>query len=207
MRKSPRYLFALMKRLALILIAAATASLGQIAQAQVDSTVASNFLNSAKSAPDSQLGSIGSDLTAKASSLSTSGISDTTKGKLNSMLTSLTGGKDMDSLTSAFDLVKGAKFTPQQTDLAKQVGNLASAFVVQKNFASLEGSQGDVSTLVSSLRAGKYKDMVSPAKNVMSNAKLTDTQKQLIKTVADKYAPGLSKASDAAGALKKIPGF
>jgi hypothetical protein len=196
-----------MKRLLLILIAAATVSLGQIVQAQVDDTAAAKFLDSAKSSSDSQLGSIGSDLIDKVKSLGSSGISDSVKGKLNGMLKSLTGGKDMDSLTSAFDLVKGAKFTPQQTDLAKQVGNLASAFVVQKNFASLEGSQTDVATLVNSLRAGKYKDMLSPAKNVMSNAKLTDTQKQLIKTVADKYVPGLSKAAGATDALKKIPGF
>jgi len=196
-----------MKRSLYILIAAVTVSLGRLAQAQVDDTVASKFLDSAKSSSDSQLGSIGSDLTDKVKSLGSSGISDSVTSKLNGMLSSLTGGKDMDSLKSAFDLVKGAKFTPQQTDLAKQVGNLASAFVVQKNFASLEGSQTDVATLVNSLRAGKYKDMVSPAKNVMSNAKLTDNQKQLIKAVADKYAPGLSKASDAAGALKKIPGF
>src|SRR5260221_536565 len=83
-----------------------------------------------------------------------------------------------------------AKLTPEQLGLAKQVGNLASAYVVQKNFAALDGSQGDVANIVSSLRSGKIKSALPSLKNVAESAKLSDTQKQLITTIADKYAPG-----------------
>ena len=120
---------------------------------------------------------------------------------------SLTGGHDSAALTSAFDLVKGAKPTPEQLGLAKQIGNLTSAYVVQKNFASLEGAQSDVANIVSSLRSGKVTAAIPSIKNVATSAHLTDGQKQLITTIADKYAPGWKKAGEAADAIKKLPGF
>jgi hypothetical protein len=197
-----------MKKLFVLLtVAAVLGGANQMACAQADADATSKFLDTAKSASDPQLGSIATDLTGKAQALGSSGISDTVKTKLDSTLKSLTGGQDSAALTSAFNLVKNAKLTPDQIGLAKQVGNLASAYVVQKNFASLEGQQGDVATIVSSLRSGKIKDALPSLKNVASSAKLTDTQKQLITSIADKYAPGLSKAAGAADALKKIPGF
>ena len=78
---------------------------------------------------------------------------------------------------------------------------------MQKNFASLEGASGDVATIVSSLRSGKIKDALTPLKNVAASAKLSDTQKHLITTIADKYVPGFSKASGAMDEMKKLPGF
>jgi hypothetical protein len=179
----------------------------QTAWAQIDAGTVSKFLAVAKGGSDSQLGVIGSELADKVQSLGKSAAGEAVRGKLDETLKSLTGGKDSAALLSAFDLVKAAKLTPDQIGLAKQVGNLASAYVVQRNFASLDGSQGEVAGIVKSLRTGKLKDVVTPMKNVMSNAKLTDMQKQLIGNIADKYAPGLSKAAGAANALKKLPGF
>lgn len=176
--------------------------------AQLDANLASKFLDVAKSASDSQLGGIASELTGKVSSLSSVlGANSAITSKLESTLKSLTGDADSAALTSAFKLASVAKLTPEQLSLAKQVGNLASAYVVQKNFASLEGASGDVATIVSSLRSGKIKDALTPLKNVAASAKLSETQKQLITTIADKYAPSLSKAAGAVDSLKKIPGF
>ena len=173
-----------------------------------DAGLVSKFLTQAQSAKDGQLGTIASELTGKMQSLSTSlGANDMIKGKLDDVLKSLTGGKDSDALTPAFDLVKSAKFTPEQTGLAKEVGNVASAYVMQKNFASLEGSQTDVATIVSSLREGKITPAVPALKNVATNAHLTGPQKQIIGTVADKYAPGWRKTKDAVDIIKKLPGF
>ena len=118
-----------------------------------------------------------------------------------------TGGQDSDALTSAFKLASDAKLTPEQLGLAKQVGNLASAYVVQKNFASLTGAQGDVGTIVSSLRGGNVTTAIPAIKNVAGNAHLTDPQKKLITTVADKYAPGWQKAKGAMDSIKKLPGL
>ena len=192
----------------LLIIAISLGGFANNVFAQADASLVSGFLNTAQSASDSQLGSIASELTGKVQSLNTAtGTNSAVASRLDSTLKSLTGGSDSAALTSAFKLASSAKLTPDQLGLAKQVGNLASAYVVQKNFASLDGSQGDVANIVSSLRSGKIKDAVPSLKNVASNAKLSDTQKQLITTIADKYAPGLSKASGAMDSLKKIPGF
>ncbi len=192
----------------LLIIAISLGGFANNVFAQADDSLVSGFLNTAQSASDNQLGSIASELTGKVQSLNTAtGTNSAVASKLDSTLKSLTGGADSAALTSAFKLASSAKLTPDQLGLAKQVGNLASAYVVQKNFASLDGSQGDVANIVSSLRSGKIKDAVPSLKNVASNAKLSDTQKQLITTIADKYAPGLSKASGAMDSLKKIPGF
>ena len=165
-------------------------------------------MNAAKASTDSQLGDIATQLTGKVAKLES--LLDTNsaiKARLDNMLTSLTGGQDSNALASAFSLVKGAKPTPEQLGLVKQVGNLASAYVVQKNFATLDGAQSDVATIVSSLREGKLTAAVPALKNVAGNANMTDGQKQLIKTVADKYAPGWEKAKGAVDAIKSLPGF
>lgn len=198
-----------MKNIIALVTLAAVCGLSQAVIAQTNSAaVAAGFLDAAKSSSDSKLGDIATQLTSKVAKLeSLLGTNSIIKEKLDSTLKSLTGGQDSAALSSAFDLVKGAKPTPEQLGLVKQVGNLTSAFVVQKNFSSLEGAQGDVATIVSSLREGKVAAAVPAIKNVATSAKLTDSQKQLITTIADKYAPGWEKAGAAADALKKLPGF
>lgn len=195
----------------LLIVITAAASLGGFTTtvfAQADADVAAKFVDAAKASSDSQLGGIASELTSKVQSLGTAtGGNSAITSKLNSTLASLTGGQDSTALASAFKLASSAKLTPEQLGLAKQMGNLASAYVVQKNFATLDGSQGDVATIVTSLRAGKIKDAVPSLKNVATSAKLTDNQKQLITTITDKYVPGFSKASGAVNEIKKIPGF
>ena len=143
-----------MKKLFTLAAIAVACAFAQKATAQTGSaTLATNFMEQAKSASDSKLGDIAAQLTGKVTKLeSLLGTNSAIKDKLDSTLKSLTGGQDSAALTSAFDLVKGAKLTPQQLDLAKQVGNLASAYAVQKNFTSLEGAQGDVATIVSGVR-------------------------------------------------------
>lgn len=175
------------------------------------SDAASQFLAQAKSASDSTLGSIASELSGKVQALSAavSGNSDL-KSQLSSTLQSLTGGQDSAALGSAFQLsqvAEAAKLTPDQLDLAKQVGNLASAYVVQKDFSSLTGSQSDVATIVTSLRQDNLTAAIPALKNVAGNTSLTDSQKQLISTIADKYAPGWEKVQGAVNTLKQLPGL
>jgi hypothetical protein len=198
----------LAKYFAILTAAAVLGGFNQTIFAQADAGLIANFLGQAKAASDSQLGAIASELTSKIENFGTAlGGNAAVKAKLDDTLKSLTGGNDSAALTHAFDLVKSAKLTPDQLGLAKQVGNLASAYVVQNNFASLEGAQGDVGTIVSSLREGKVTAAIPAMKNVAANTHLTDGQKQLITTVADKYAPGWEKAKGAMDSLKKLPGF
>jgi len=198
-----------MKKLYVLLAAAAlVCGAHQTALAQADPGLITKFITAAQSAKDGQLGTIATELTGKMQALGASlGVNDAIKAKLDTTLKSLTGGTDLAALESGFDLVKSAKLTPDQMGLAKQVGNLASAYVVQKNFASLEGASGDVATIVSSLRAGNLTSCISPLKNVAANTHMTDPQKKIIGTVADKYAPGWRTAKGAVDAIKKLPGF
>lgn len=197
-----------MKQFFAIVTAALLSGFASTALAQADATPATNFLNAAQAATDSQLGDIATQLTGKFAKLeSLLGTNSAIKARLDNMLSSLAGGQDSNALASAFSLVKGAKPTPEQLGLVKQVGNLASAYVVQKNFATLDGAQSDVATIVSSLREGKLTAAIPALKNVAGNANMTDGQKQLIKTVADKYAPGWEKAKGAVDAIKGLPGF
>lgn len=69
-----------------------------------------------------------------------------TRETSDAVLKSLSAGKDSEALNSAYDLAKSAKLTPQQVDIAKQTGKVASAYVIRKNFSSLQGSKSDVAT-------------------------------------------------------------
>ena len=158
---------------------------------------ASQFAATAAAQPDKVAASIGSELAAKAKSLtqSAAGNSDL-KSQVAGALHSLSAGKDASALSSLFQGAKQSSLTPPQMQLAKDVGNLASAYVVQRNFSSLDGAQGDVATIVNSLRKGEVVPAVPALKSLSQNAALTSQQKDLLGTLADQYAPGLKNASD-----------
>ena len=105
---------------------------------------------------------------------------------------------------STLQQLSQAKLTPEQTKLAKDVYHTGSAYLVQKNLGSLEGAQGDVSQVVSSLKKGSPAEALPALKNIGQNAKLTDSQKEFVSSVTKHYAPGLQKAEDL---LKGIPGI
>jgi hypothetical protein len=157
----------------------------------------SQFATTAGAQTDKVAASIGSELAAKARSLtqSAAGNSDL-KTQVAGALQSLSAGKDASALGSLFQQAKQANLTPQQTQLAKDMGNLASAYVVQRNFSSLDGAQGDVATIVNSLRKGSVAPAVPALQSLAQNASLTSQQKDLLGTLADQYAPGLKKTSD-----------
>jgi hypothetical protein len=154
------------------------------------------FVTAANSQPDKQLGSIGTELADKVKALSESASgNDAVQSQLTNSVQALVAGNDAGALSTLYQTAKGASLTPEQTQLAKDVGNVASAYVVQKNFASLDGAQGDVATIVNSLRKGQITPAVPALQRVGQNANLTPTQKQLVASLADRYAPGTTKAA------------
>jgi len=176
------------------------------------SKLSTDLVSKAKSSADTQLSSIATELADKVKLLDASTTTNqAAQSALTNTVQSLVSGQDSGALSSAFQLAKSATLTPEQLSLAKDVGNVASAYVVQKNFASLEGSQTDVATLVTSLRKGELTSTLVPLQNITKNAQLTDTQKTLVTSLADQYAPGLKKAADTVNqgldTLKKLPGF
>ncbi len=157
----------------------------------------SQFAKMAAAQSDKVLGSVGSDLVDKVKSLGQSlGANTAVKSQVDTALQSLIGGQDPQALNTVFQVVKAAELTPQQLQLAKEVGNLTSAYVVQKNFAALDGAKGDVATVVSSLRKGEITTAIPAIQNIAKNANLTPSQQQLIGSLADQYAPGLKKAGE-----------
>lgn len=175
-------------------------------------SIAKNFTAAAAKPADPTLVGVGADLTSKLKSLdSVLGASDAVKAQLTGTLQSLIGGKDSDALAKVFQIAQVATLTPEQKGLAKEAANLASAFVVQRNFAALEGAGGDVATLVSSLRKGEVASAAPAIQRIAKNAHLTAPQKQLIGSVADQYAPGLRKAKDSLkkglNGLQSLPGL
>ncbi len=178
----------------------------------VASELGTKLVAQAKSATDEQLGTIASELTGKVNALETAvGANDVIKAKLVNTLQSLANGLDVPAITSAFQLAEAAKLTSDQLTVAKEVGNLASAYVVQKNFAALDGAQGDVATIVNSLRKGEVLAAIPALEKISQNTHLSDPQKELIASVVDKYAPGLKKAMGSVQqgiqTLKSLPGF
>jgi hypothetical protein len=172
--------------------------------------LSAQFAQAAAAQTDKLLGSIGGDLAGKVKSLSQSlGVNDALKSQLDGALQSLTAGKDSTALGQAFQVAQAAtNLTPEQQKLAKEVGNLTSAFVVQKNFSSLDGAQGDVASVVNALRQGNITAAIPPLQKVAQNAGLTPSQKQLVTSLADQYAPGLSKAAGTLQqGLKSLPGL
>jgi len=156
---------------------------------------------------DSVLKSVGGELGQKVQALSQSLGGGDTQNQLEGVLQSIVGGKGVDSVALLGKLSQ-AKLTPSQTQLAKEVGNVGSAYLVQKNFASLEGAQGDVAQIVNSLRKGNVTAAVPSIQMVAQNAQLTPAQKDLVAGLADRYVPGTKKASEALEkGLKSIPGF
>ena len=120
---------------------------------------------------------------------------------------SLTAGEDSTALGQVFQVAQAAtNLTPQQQQLAKEVGSLTSAFVVQKNFSSLDGAQGEVASVVNALRKGDITAAIPPLQKVAQNAGLTPSQKDLVSSLADQYAPGLKKAAGTLQqGLKSLP--
>ena len=174
---------------------AATATAAPDAAGAVEQV--SQFATTAAAQPDKVAASIGSELAEKTKSLAQSAAGNSElKSRVAGALASLSSGKDASALSSLFQEAKQANLTSQQTQLAKDVGNLASAYVVQRNFSSLDGAQGDVATIVNSLRKGSVTQAVPALQSLAQNASLTSQQKDLLGTLADQYAPGLKKTSD-----------
>jgi hypothetical protein len=153
------------------------------------------LLSAAKPA-DPQLQSLRSDLSSKAKALSQSlGDNTEAKGQVQSALQSLMGGKDTNSVSALHKLTQ-SKLTPDQMKLAKDVRDVGSAYLVQKNLGSLEGSQSDVAQMVNSLRKGNVAGVLPAAKNVGQNANLTAPQKDFLNSLVESYAPGTKKLGE-----------
>ncbi|HYG36940.1 MAG TPA: hypothetical protein VEC99_19265, partial [Clostridia bacterium] len=160
------------------------------------SDLASQLAKMAQAQADSMLKGIGNELADKAKALcqSTSGNSNL-QAKVDSSMQALMAGNDSSALATLFQTVKEASLTPQQVQLVKEFGNLTSAYVVQRNFSSLDGMQGDVATIVSSLRKGEVTPAIPSIQKVAQNANLTVSQKELIGSLTERYAPGLKGAA------------
>jgi len=162
--------------------------------------LSSQLVSSFQTSSDSLLKNIGTDLGARVKKLGESlTTNETVKAQLTSAMQSLMGNKDAEAVSS-FGNVSASKLTPEQTGLAKDVYNAAAALVTQRNFSSLQGMNSDVTSLVNSVWKGNYSEALPPLQKIWTQASLTDSQKNLLGTTFDNYAPGWR---DSAAKLQK----
>ena len=192
-----------MKHLIFVLFVTA-AQLAALGQSTGITNAVTALKNEAQAATDAETKSLASDFGTKVASLSKS-----LEGKpgaqkqLESAVNAVLGNKGPAAIEGLQKLAS-AKFTPEQTRLAKETYNLGSAYVVKKNFGSLDGSQSEVSQIVAALRNGKTMEAMPPLKKIGQNATLTQPQKDLLASLTERYAPGLKKAGEG---LKSLPGL
>lgn len=166
-----------------------------VAEVQKQATAAyqnlsSQLTSSLQSSSDSLLKNISTDLGARVAKLGDSlQANETVKTQLNSAMESLLGKKDSEAV-GTFGKLTESKLTPEQTTLAKEVYNAAAALVTQRNFSSLDGMNTEVGSLVNSVWKGNYTEALPPLQKIWTKATLTESQKNLLGTTFDKYAPG-----------------
>ena len=191
-----------MKYLIVSLLLAAPAAL--IAQTPAVTNAVAALKQEAQTATDAETKSLAGDLGTKVGALSKSlGNNPDTQKQLESAVGAVLGNKGLAAI-EGFQKLSTAKLTPDQTKLAKDVYNTGSAYVVKKNFGSLEGSQTEVSQVVAAVRKGNATEALPPLKKIGQNANLTQPQKDLVSSLTQQYAPGLKKAADG---LKSLPGL
>lgn len=192
-----------MKHLILCLLFA-TAQWTVMAQTAALTNAVTSLKKEAQSTGDAETQALAGDLGTKTLALSKSleGNPEAQK-QLEGAVSALLGDKGPAAI-EGFQKLSTAKLTPDQTRLAKDVYNTGSAYVVKKNFGSLEGSQTEVSQVVTALRKGSATEALPPLKKIGQNANLTQPQKDLVASLTERYAPGLKKASEG---LKSLPGL
>lgn len=175
-----------------------------LAQTAATTNLLNQLNKEAQAATDPETKSLASDFGGKAAELSKSlGNNPEAQKQLESALAAVLGNKGPAAVDGLHKLSR-AKLTPDQMRMSKEVYNLGSAYLVKKNFGSLEGSQGEVGQLVGALRKGSAKEAVPPLKKLGQNADLTPPQKDLLSSVMDSYAPGLKRVGEG---LKGVPGL
>jgi hypothetical protein len=151
----------------------------------------SQITSSFQSSSDSVLKNIGTDLGARVAKLGESLKTDeSTKAQLTAATQSLLGNKDSEAISGFGKVTESSKLTPEQSALAKEVYNAAAAVVTQRNFSSVDGMNSEVTKLVNSVWKGNYTEALPPLQKIYTQAKLTDSQKSLLGTTFDRYAPG-----------------
>ncbi len=167
--------------------------------------LATKLAAAAPGKPDAVLNGLGGDLASSMKALTGSlGANKDLKGTLDSTVQSLLGGKDARAVAMLQKLT-AAKLTPDQTKLAGDFKNVLSAYVTQKNFAGIKGTESDVAAIVSALRKGETATALPALRKFAQTATLSPAQKELLGGVVDSYAPGLKQAGDSL--QKGLKGF
>lgn len=177
-------------------------------QAQTGDADWSGALKSvASNSADTMLASLGGEIGRAAASLKQSFEGNASLSEaLNNGLRAALSGENSAAL-GLYDQLSAVGLTEEQKKLAKEVGDLTTAFVTQKSLSSLDGAQGQVGQLVNALRKGDVKGVLPVAKELANNAKLTPAQKDLLQGLTAKYAPALKDLTDKlpAGGLSLPP--
>jgi hypothetical protein len=141
-------------------------------------------------------------VTKRADALKTALASDTaSSGLLSQAMSALSAGKDIPFLQSLTQLYN-AKLTPAQLKLVGQLRDESAALLLQRSVAApTPALAGPVHDTVAALRAGNYSTALQQLTGLASQAQLTVPQKDLLKNLANQYAP--KSLTDAAATADK----
>lgn len=180
--------------------AEAVAEVQKQAKAAYDD-LSKQLIESTKGKTDALLKDLSTDLQGRSQKLAEAlKNNETLTAQLQSAVAALLGNQDSQAVGDMGGIA-AAKLTPEQTTLAKDFYNVGAAFVTQRNFSSLAGSESDVASLVNSVRQGNYTQALVPLQKIYGQATLTPAQKDLLGKTFDQYMPEGWK--DTAGSLQK----
>lgn len=139
--------------------------------------------------PDPVVKSLGTEIMTKGLPFARSfGINGEMLTLFTSTFTALTENQTKSSL-SGLQKLSEAKLSTEQQRMLAEIANLSSAYLVQRNLATLPDTKGEVAQVVSSLRQGKITESIPALQKIAQNAKLTAPQKELVSALVAKYAP------------------
>lgn len=167
------------------------------------------FTESLKETGDGFLQRLGFQVNRKAS-----GVADALKESaiepareaIGSLMTSLKAGRDSRAIGS-LDAFDSHDFTEQQRQRIEDFRKSLGAFVVQRNFSSLKGSENDIARIAEAMLMGDGETAVAGLKEVAAKAQLSAEQKEVLASLVAEYAPDLEALRQSAhGAMDRLRG-
>ncbi len=140
--------------------------------------------------------------------LNNPGVTEPVKAELNKLITGVTSGNDTES-TSALNKIVALKPSEEQMALVKEVQSNLGVLVLGRNFdANDPASGGAVKQTIEAIKAKDTGAIVSNLKNMASNAKFTDSQKEMLTNLMGSYSGKLAGAVDSVNkATQTLKGF
>ncbi|EIP98246.1 hypothetical protein OpiT1DRAFT_02698 [Opitutaceae bacterium TAV1] len=183
--------------------------------ASVTATSPANAIDAVKAESASLLEQITKSLTGLASQAGTTAgatpaAGDSFVSQLQSLATSIQSGDDAGA-SGTLQKLMAAKPTDGQLAVLDDVRNNFALLALGRNFdTASSATQSAVGSAITAIKTGNATDIVTSLQGLYSNARLTDTQKELVTGLVGSWNPKLADVATKAGKLRdtaKLFGF